>query len=225
MDQPPRIIAFATKGAGSNEEARLLELLRTYSPECFPFDRASKLRSFRQLLRRIATVKPDLLVMEGTGIGGGMACILGRMIHGSRYVFSSGDAVGPWVSMHAGKLGSLFGMYERLLCRWADGYIGWTPYLVGRALSFGVPRAMTAAGWAGFEFSPEIFAAARRRVREALGIAPDAIVFGIVGSLVWTKRVKYSYGLELLRAIQRVDRPEIVTLIAGGGSGHEKLKE
>src|SRR5262249_52417766 len=148
----------------------LLELLREFSPERFPFDRSSKMRSFRQLLRRIATVKPDLVVMEGTGISGGMACLLGRMIHRSRYVFSSGDAVGPWVSMHAGKLGWLFAMYERLLCRWADGFIGWTPYLVGRALSFGVPRAMTAAGWAGFEYSPEVFAVARQRAREELRI-------------------------------------------------------
>src|SRR5439155_13721683 len=46
----PRIITFATKGGGSNEEARIRELLRAYSPECFPFDYKHKLRSFRGLM-------------------------------------------------------------------------------------------------------------------------------------------------------------------------------
>ena len=50
-------------------------------------------------------------------------------------------------------------------------------------------------------------------------------VFGIVGSLIWTRRVKYCYGLELVRALQRTDRGEVVVLIAGGGTGYEKLRE
>src|SRR5439155_14049239 len=99
------------------------------------------------------------------------------------------------------------------------------PYLVGRALSFGAPRAMTAPGWAAFDASPEMLAAARTRMRGELGIVPDALVFGIVGSLAWSKRAKYCYGLELVRAMRQVERANIVALIVGGGSGLEKLKE
>ncbi len=37
----PRILAFATKGAGSNEEDRLRALLSRHAVDYFPFDRRS----------------------------------------------------------------------------------------------------------------------------------------------------------------------------------------
>ena len=42
-------------------------------------------------------------------------------------------------------LGPVFGLYEHVLCRLAAGYIGWTPYLAGRAMTYGTKRVMTAA--------------------------------------------------------------------------------
>src|SRR4051812_14418942 len=86
MDKP-RIIAFATKGAGSNEEARLAELLRLHAPKYFEFDRERKFKSFRVLLKQIADTRPELVAMEGTGVAGGLACILGRLLYGVPYVF------------------------------------------------------------------------------------------------------------------------------------------
>ena len=78
---------------------------------------------------------------------------------------SSGDAVGPIIGSHFPVLGPFLAIYERLLCRLSAGFIGWTPYLVGRALTFGVPRAMTAPGWALFTQSADEAAAARIRIR------------------------------------------------------------
>ena len=45
-----------------------------------------------------------------------------------------------------------------------------------------------------------------RAARERFGIPADALVFGIVGSLAWNRHAGYCYGLELVRAIRRVDR-------------------
>ena len=148
---PMRVLAFSTKGAGSNEEDRIRTLLSKTNLEMFPFDRAAKFRSMRQLVGRVRRTRPALLVMEGTGLAGGLACMLSRVL-GARYVVSSGDAVGPWIAMKAPLLGPIFAIYERLLCRLASGFIGWTPYLVGRAMTFGCPRAMTAAGWSPIAF-------------------------------------------------------------------------
>lgn len=80
-----RVLAFSTLGQGSNEEARIRHLLRDVGPEVFPFDRAHKALMFRRLWRTIGSRRPDLMVMEGSGIAGGMALLLGRRLYDERF--------------------------------------------------------------------------------------------------------------------------------------------
>lgn len=221
----PNILALATQGTGGDDEDRLLSLLSDLSPGVFPFDRRRKFRSFRQLINELFRQRPDLIVMEGTGLAGGLGLLLGRWLAGIPYVVSSGDAVGPFVARQRPLLGPLFDLYERLLCRWSAGFIGWTPYLTGRALTFGAPRAITAPGWAPYSRSLQDQAASRIRIRRELGIAAEDLVFGLVGSLAWTKRVGYCYGLELVRASERTSRPDLKVLIIGDGAGRNRLEE
>jgi glycosyltransferase involved in cell wall biosynthesis len=224
MNPKPRILAFATKGSQTNEELRLRSLLARTGAEFIPFDKSAKRKSFLHLLARVFREHPDLLVMEGTGLAGGLVCLLARMAGRCRYVVSSGDAVGPFVAAHSALAGPAFALYERLLCRLCDGFIGWTPYLTGRALTFGAKRAVTASGWAPAPLTAEQAVDARQSVRRELGIAPDAIVFGLAGALNWNPRRGYCYGLELVEAILRIDRPDICVLVVGGGSGLAKLQ-
>ncbi len=158
--------------------------------------------------------------MEGTGVAGGLAVIAARAIAGVPYVVSSGDAVGPFVGLSHRRLAPFAGLYERLLCRRSAGFIGWSPYLVGRALTFGAPRAMTAANWA-----PAAAPEERAARREALGIPAEAIVFGLVGSLPWNEASGYCYGLELVRAALATDRKDLRVLVVGDGSGLARLRE
>ena len=151
--------------------------------------------------------------MEGTGIAGGMALLSG----GKPYIVSSGDAVAPFVGAKQPLLAPLFERYERSLYRNCRGFIGWTPYLAGRSLTYGAPRAMTAAGWSPFQ-QPGA------SQRAALGIPRDALVIGIVGNLDWNTRFHYCYGEELRRALEKVTRPNVYALIVGGGSGLARLK-
>jgi hypothetical protein len=220
-----RIVAFATQGAGGDDEHRLRALLERFAVEIFPFERSERAKSFVGLLQVIRHRRPDLVVMEGTGIGGGLALLLGRLLTGVPYVVSSGDAVGPFVASRHPLLGPAFAGYERALCRFSSGYIGWTPYLAGRALSFGAPRVMTAPGWAPAARTSAERAEARRRVRADLGIPQDALVIGIVGSLAWNPRRKYCYGLELVCALSNVLRTDVRVLIVGDGEGRARLEE
>lgn len=220
----PRILAFATKGAGTNEEDRLRALLSNHTVDWFPFDRRAKFRSFKQLIAKLKTGQYNLAVMEGTGLGGGLALLWSRLLRRCRYVVSSGDAVGPWVASIHPLLGPLFTWYERQLCKRAAGFIGWTPYLVGRALTFGAPRATTACGFALHPKPADQLAESRRKLRAQLNIPDDTIVFGILGSLAWNPRVNFCYGSELVRAIRRTKRLDIAVMIVGDGTGLEPLR-
>lgn len=214
-------MCFATQGHGHIEEERIRDLLEPLRPAVYAFDRAHKLRSAAGLVRAVRDQRPQLIVMEGTGTAGGLTLIALNALRGVPFVVSSGDAVGPFLGLHSRLLGLLGGVYERLLCRHCAGYVGWTPYLVGRALSFGARRAMTVPGWTRGQISE----GAREKIRGRLGIAEDAIVVGIVGSLHWNERLDYGYGADLVRAVRLVQRRDLVICVIGEGPGRARLQE
>jgi hypothetical protein len=220
-----RVYAVATLGSGSSDEDRILTLLSAFKPRAIPFDRAAKWRGFRRIVATLWRERPNLVVLEGTGLAGGMALLLGRLFLGVPYVVSSGDAVGPFVARQARWAWPVFALYERVLCRLACGFIGWTPYLTGRALTFGVPRAMTAPGFAPFPLAVEERACRRTAVRRRLGIPEDALVFGLAGSLTWSRGPRYCYGLELVQALRQTRRPDLRVLVVGDGTGRPHLAD
>jgi glycosyltransferase involved in cell wall biosynthesis len=216
-----RIVCFATHGDDHLDAQRIRLLLEPLKPESYAFDYQRKLASAVGLLKLAVTRRPSLMVMEGTGIAGGFALLAIDAVLGVPFVVCSGDAVGPYLRLRSRLAGLLGGAYERLLCRRCAGYVGWTPYLVGRALTLGAPRAMTAPGWARNRPSD----GARARIRARLGVAPDTLLVGLVGSLDWRERTGYAYGLELVRALRRTRRRELVACIVGDGSGRRRLEE
>lgn len=221
VSHTPRVMCFATQGEGHLDAARLHYLLAPLEPERYPFDHDRKVSSALGLAKAVLKRRPALVVMEGTGVGGGLTLLALDALCGVPFVVSSGDAVGPYLRLRSRLLGALGGAYERLLCGRCAGYVGWTPYLAGRALTFGAPRAMTAAGWSR-EPSP---GAAREQTRRLLGIAGDALVVGLVGALDLTESVGYVYGAELVRAVRRARRPDLVACIVGDGSGRSHLEQ
>jgi Glycosyl transferases group 1 len=215
------ILCFATQGDQHLDADRLRYLLEPLAPESYAFDHARRVRSALGLARAVLARRPSLIVMEGTGLAGGITLLAISSLLRIPFVVSSGDAVGPYVGLRSRLVGMFAGLYERLLCRRCAGYVGWTPYLVGRALTFGARRAMTAPGWPRGRPS----SGARTRIRERLGVAEDTLVVGLTGSLNWRARIGYAYGAELVRAMREVKRPDLVVCIVGDGPGREQLAE
>ena len=215
------VLVFATKGGGSNDEARILELLADHAVDTYSFDRGSKAGNVPALLRHVRRTQPRLIVMEGTGVAGGIAVLLARTLLRVPFVVSSGDAVGPFLASAHPAIALPAHLYERLLYRRCAGFIGWTPYLVGRAFALGARRGVTAASWTQMP-AP---AMARDEVRAVLGVRPEAVLFGIVGSLDWNAPKGYCYGLELVKALRRTRREDVAVAIVGGGSGVERLRK
>ncbi|RXZ81482.1 glycosyltransferase [Paenibacillaceae bacterium] len=221
----PKIVGFATQGHGGDDERRLKALLSGLSVQYYPFEKRKKHRNLWAIMRYLKSERPELVVMEGTGVFGGLALILSSYLVKTRYVISSGDSVGPFVAQHVPALGPLFHWYEKLLYRRSIGFIGWTPYLTGRALTYGSKYGMTAAGWAPFTLEESARSAAKKRIRDRYGIAEEQLVIGIVGSLNWNTKVGYCYGYELVQAMQRVLRKDVTILIVGDGSGQGRLEQ
>jgi glycosyltransferase involved in cell wall biosynthesis len=215
-----RILCFATQGSDHLDGERVRELLGMLDAESYAFDRAHKLRSAIGLVRQARRNRPRLIVMEGTGIAGGVAVLALDALLRIPFIVSSGDAVGPYLRLRSRLAAPLGGMYERVLCRRCAGYVGWSPYLVGRALTFGAPRAMTAAGWSG---QPRPREDTREEIRAQLGVRAETLVVGLVGSINWRRSVGYAYGAELVQALRRVEREDLAVCIVGDGSGLERL--
>jgi glycosyltransferase involved in cell wall biosynthesis len=226
MNNSKKILVFATKGKNTNEESRILALFDNFEIDRFEFDPNQKLLSFWRLIEHVWNEHPHLIAMEGTGIAGGFACLLLRWLLGVPYVVSSGDAVAPFIAMKFnGFFGYIAQLYEQLLCRFCAGFIGWTPYLVGRALTFGAPRGITAAGWSLINFSSDELSQYQQTIREELGIPPQAIVYGLIGSLNWVEKLEYCYGVELVKARKKLPQSADVYLIIGGdGTGMRHLQ-
>jgi len=216
-----QVLCFATQGSDHVDGERIRSLLEPLRAEVYAFDHRSRMRSAIGLLKAVRAHKPALIVMEGTGMAGGVTLLAIDAVLGVPFVVSSGDAVGPYLRLRSRLAGLLGGVYERLLCRRCAGYIGWTPYLVGRAITFGAPRGMTAPGWSRGHPS----GAAREAIRQRLGIAGDALVVGLAGSLNWRRSVGYTYGAELVRAVRDVRRDDVVVCIVGDGPGLQRLRE
>lgn len=214
-----RVFCFANQGSGHGEERRIEALTRGVGAETLAFDRSKKRRTSLRLLWRILRERPDMIVMEGTGLAGGAAVIASRLLAGVPYVVSSGDAVGPYIKLDHPRLAPVAALYERLLCRYSAGFIGWTPYLVGRALTLGAKRAMTAPSWSAPARPEE-----RDRLRREIGVPPGAVVFGLLGTLDWTDGIEYCYGKELVEAVLQSDREDVCAVVVGDGSGLDRLR-
>jgi glycosyltransferase involved in cell wall biosynthesis len=220
-NQSGGVVCFATQGSGSGDERRIVELLAPLAPTLLVFDRGAKRRMAVRLLREFRRRRPALVVMEGTGLAGGAPLLLAHRWFGTRFVVSCGDPVAPYVAAFHPWLRPFAHLYERLLYRRSAGVIGWSPYIVGRAISMGAPRAATAANWCVGSASEN----ARDIVRQRLGIPADALVFGIVGSLDLTPRLDWCYGSELVRALKLTERSDLRVLIVGDGSGRARVEE
>jgi glycosyltransferase involved in cell wall biosynthesis len=216
----PLILCFTTQGHDHVTDQRIRLLLEPLQPEVFPFDHGNKVRSALGLLRAALARRPTLIVMEGTGVAGGVALLLIDAVLRIPYVFCSGDAVGPYLRLRSPLLGLPGGLYERLLCRRCAGFVGWTPYLVGRAITFGAPRGMTAPGWTRSRASVD----GREQVRRRLGVSDETLVVGLTGALNHAEHLDYVYGAELVQAVRRLQRRDVVACIVGDGSGLERLR-
>ena len=192
----------------------------TTEVSCVDLDKQDRRGSSRSLANLLASEDWDLVYQESTGIAGGLPLIRAAQKRKLRYIVSSGDPVSGFFRVTRGPLFALpFEIYERRLYRRSVGFIGWTPYLAGRALELGAPRAVTVEGAVDTNLFLPLSDEQRQAARAHFGVPDGHIVCGVVGSLKWVERQQYCYGLELIETLKRVRRPDLSVLVVGDGDG------
>jgi hypothetical protein len=224
------LLCVNTGGAGGQDGLRMRRLagrLKGWNITCFDLDRGDRRGAANDLWDLLRSRSWDLVYQEGTGIAGGLNLIrAARSRSRQRYVVSSGDPISGFFRATRGAgIATAFAAYDRSLYRHSAGFIGWTPYLAGRALELGAPRAVTVEGAVALDIFKPLSAAERAAARERFGLPQDHLVCGVVGSLTWVPRQKYCYGLELVETIQRVKRRDLTMLIVGDGQGKAIMQE
>ena len=221
-----RILCIITGGAGDGRRAR--RLMSTLPAEITYYDvdkNRPRRESFQELRALLQPGKWDLVFQEGTGIVGGLNLIRAGWRWGQPYVISSGDPIGGFFRTTRGPIyGAAFSVYERLLYRFSSAFVGWTPYLAGLALQLGAPRTVTIEGAVDLNTFVPFAAPEQKAVRAQYGIPEDHLVCGVVGSLTWSSSQQYCYGLELVEAIQHVQREDLTIFIVGDGDGRAVLE-
>jgi glycosyltransferase involved in cell wall biosynthesis len=224
----PSLLCINTGGIGDLHGLRMRRLVRDLNADCTFID-VDRSLSRAQNARRIWSVLRegswDLVYQESTGIAGGLPLIRAARAWGQPYVVSSGDPVGGFFRVVKGPIhGMAFEQYEKWLYRHSSGFIGWTPYLAGAALKMGAPRAVTVEGAVDLDVFRSAPDAERRTLKARYGLNPDHLVAGVVGSLKWTPRQAYCYGLELARMLPYVQREDLSILIVGDGDGRARIE-
>lgn len=222
------ILCINPKGEGDLHELRARRLTRDLDAAVTFYNvdrRMSYPAAARALNQRIRSQHWDLIYQESTGIIGGSNLIQAAQARRQRFIVSSGDPIGGFFHVTKGPaVGAFFDAYERLLYRACSGFVGWTPYLTGAALTMGAKRAVTVEGAVDINQFVPYNTSDCMAAKQALGLAPTHLVCGVVGSLRWTPRQSYCYGLELVETLKRLTRTDVSLLIVGEGTGKSVLE-
>lgn len=224
------VLCLVSAGGGGQDERRARDLCAALERESgaqVEFEIADKSAGRRAVAATIQgrlRQKFDLVYLEGTGIALGWPLIQAGK-RGQKFMVSSGDAIRGYVETKSGPLqGRAFGSYEKLLMRGCAGFIGWTPYLTGRAIELGAPRAATVEGGVDLAQFHAPSTDEKQAARARLGLAQGHIVCVVAGSLNWNPRQSYVYGLELIEALRFLGRRDVSMLVVGDGTGLAVLK-
>lgn len=219
----PKILAVNAGGVGNLHGLRARRLTENlpYDVTVVDLNRTSRKVAFKHM-EELLKSSWDLVYLESTGISAGLPLLHSK----HRYVVSSGDPIAGFFKATEGPLqATIFGIYEKLLYRRSAGFIGWTPYLTGRALELGAPLGVTIEGAVETERFRQFSIKKRQEIRDRLKIPHNHLVCGLVGSLHWVKRQNYCYGLELIETLKLLKRTDVTMLIVGDGDGKTRLEQ
>ncbi|MGH8056918.1 MAG: glycosyltransferase, partial [Candidatus Entotheonellia bacterium] len=159
---------------------------------------------------------PSVIYVEGMGYAGILAAITGKLLHGSRFVISTGDAAYAFAKSCMNVLkAQLVGVMEFTALHLADAIIVWGTYHKellernGFRNVFWIPGGVDTSRFKPLDVSP---------FRAKLGLK-DRLTIGVVGSINLNRKHQFCYGWEVVEVLRLVKGLPVVGVIVGVGNG------
>lgn len=182
------------------------------------------MRGIVRFIRTACSFRPTVIYVVETAYTGVVAVCFTRLITRCRWVLDTGDV--------AYALARSTGIYNiaQLCLIWAVEEIGIrTADIVVVRGSFH-RDLLTSRGVAAVEFIPDGISS------EALAPSPqpqprqefsggNALVLGLIGSMIWSPRYQMCYGWDVVEAMPLLSDLPVVALLVGDGDGRARLEE
>lgn len=171
----------------------------------------------------LRTEAPDVTYVFDMGYSGVLAAAAYKLFARNRLVIDTGDVIyelARSVGMR-GRVGLWFTwLLERFSFRVADAMVVRGTYHKEYLAPLGVRDVTVVQDGVEVEQFRHSDGA---RVREELGLG-DGLTVGLIGSSIWSERLRMCYGWELVELIHLLRDEPVLGVMIGGGSGIDHLK-
>jgi len=223
---PPRITFLVNAGPNSIEAVRARGLARSHPPERvqFLFRDGGRWDTCRRWHRELQKHPPEAIYVLNTALPGVPLAVRWSRRRGIPFVVDTGDAI-----VEMARCSGIGGGWRIPILQWLEGSaLRHAHTVVVRGTrhreylkKIGVGRVeLIRDGYAEqSSVAPEAVAALRRR----LGLDSGFIV-GLMGSLVYSPRLKICYGWDLVEALAELTAVPVRALVIGDGNGMDWLR-
>jgi glycosyltransferase involved in cell wall biosynthesis len=219
-------IAFLVNG---NEDSAAGHRARAFAERLGPpwravaaYRAASRLHDAWRFRRFLRSVAPDIVYVMDLAVAGVCGSLLPKPDR-TKVVVDTGDAVYE-LARSAGDRGfaslHLTRAVEELALRQADALVVRGTEHQQLLARRGITATVVQDGVHVDDFAH----VSADNVRDELGLG-NALVVGVLGSVIWNPRLQLAYGWDLVELLRILDDPDIKGLLIGDGSGIPYLKE
>ncbi len=170
----------------------------------------------------LVRTRPAVSYVFDMSYSGVMAAALYKLLFRNRLVIETGDAIYELAraSGMRGRLGLfLTWVLEEFSLRYADRIVVRGTFHQRHLAARGIASEVIQDGVVTRQFAPQdvkVF-----RCESGLN---DVLTVGLVGSSVWSERLQWCYGMELVEAIRLLGDLPVTGVMIGNGSGIERLR-
>ena len=181
-----------------------------------------RLRTVARFCSAVVRLHPETIYGIDNAVTVLFAALVGRTLFGSRFVLDTGDAIGP---LRAGRswIGGLLGhVMERIGYLLAWKVVARSTGLANRIQRLSSKQAVVIPDGCDLEQIPE-GNGEDARVRWHCG--SDTTVIGVVGSANWNERLGWCYGRDVIEAVARSRRNDLMGVLVVSGDGVPRLRD